>query len=87
MNNTGAPQGDKLGWMNPFDCNLTIHFFSSASSFMGILYGLLEIGGIPGSKSIINSMLQSSGIPGKSSRNTFEYSWTTLISFKEVPYT
>jgi hypothetical protein len=30
--------------MNPFDCNSAICFFSSTSSFTGILYGLLEIG-------------------------------------------
>jgi hypothetical protein len=83
----GAPQGNELGWMNPFDCNSAICLFSSASSFTDILYGLLEIGGIPGSISIINLMSRSGGIPGKSYGNMFGYSWTTLISSKELPCT
>jgi hypothetical protein len=74
MNNTGAPQGYELGRMNPFDCNYAICFFSSSSSFKGILYGLLEIGGVPGSSSIINLMSQSGGIPGNSFGNTSGYS-------------
>jgi hypothetical protein len=45
-----CPQGDKLGQTNPFDCNSTICFFNSASSFTSILYDLLEIGGVLGSK-------------------------------------
>jgi hypothetical protein len=73
-NNTGAPQGDELGWMNPFDCSYVVCFFSSASSFMGILYGLLEIGGAPGRSSIITSMSQSGSIPGNYFENTPGYS-------------
>jgi hypothetical protein len=87
MNNMGAPQGDKLGQMNPFDCSSAICFFSSASSFTGILYSLLEIGGVPGNSSIINSMSRSGGIYDNSSGNTSGYSLTTLISSKEVPCT
>jgi hypothetical protein len=44
---------------------------SSTNSFTSILYGLLEIGGVLGSNSIMNSMSRSSGIPDNSSRNTF----------------
>jgi hypothetical protein len=61
MNNMGAPQWDELGRMNPFDCNSVIYFFSSTSSFTGILYGLLERGSVLGSNSIINSMSRSGG--------------------------
>jgi hypothetical protein len=73
--------------MNPFYCNSAICFFGSTSSFTGILYGLLEIGGVPGSSSIINSMSRSGGIPGNSSGNTSGYSQAIPISFKEVPCT
>jgi hypothetical protein len=83
----GAPQGDELGRMNPLACSLDICFLSSTNSFTGILYGLIEIGGVLGSNSLRNSMSRSSGIPSNSSGNTFESSWTTLISSKEVPCT
>jgi hypothetical protein len=68
------PQGDELGHMNPLACNSAISFLSSANSFVSILYGLLEIGGVPGSNSIRNSMSRSGGIPDNSSGNTSKYS-------------
>jgi hypothetical protein len=83
MNNIGAPQGDELGRKNPFDCNSAICFFSSASSFTAILYDLIEIGGVLGSKSIINSMSRSGGVPGK-----FDYVGKlkkSLYGLKESP--
>jgi hypothetical protein len=35
--------------MNPLAYNSAICFLSFVNSFVGILYGLLEIGGVPGS--------------------------------------
>jgi hypothetical protein len=60
--------------MNPLAYSSAIFFLSSTNSFTGILYGLLEIGGVPGNNSIRNSILRSGGIPGKSSGNTSGYS-------------
>jgi hypothetical protein len=51
-----------------------ICFLSSTNSFTDILYGLLEIDGVPGSNSIRNYMSWFSGIPGNSSGNTSGYS-------------
>jgi hypothetical protein len=82
----GAPQGDELGHMNPLACSSAICFLSSTNSFTSILYGLLEIGGVPGNNSIRNYMSRSGGIPGNSSGNTFGYSQTTLISSKAVTF-
>src|SRR3954466_1481975 len=75
-NNTGAPQDEELGWMNPF-CNCSPScFLSSFSSSNDILYGLFAIGPDPGTKSIRNSKSLSGGIPGNSSGNTSGYSLT-----------
>src|SRR3954467_14652916 len=68
--NTGAPQDEELGWINPF-CNCSPRcFLSSFNSSTDILYGLLAIGPDPGTKSIRNSTSLSGGIPGNSSGNT-----------------
>src|SRR3954465_14054253 len=75
-NNTGAPQDEELGWINPF-CNCSPScFLSSFSSSTDILYGLFAIGPEPGTKSIRNSTSLSGGIPGNSSGNTSGYSHT-----------
>src|SRR3954466_16166254 len=75
-NNTGAPQDEELGWINPF-CNCSPScFLSSFSSSTDILYGLFAIGPAPGSKSIRNSTSLSGGISGNSSGNTSGYSLT-----------
>src|SRR3954464_12441609 len=75
-NNTGAPQDEELGCINPF-CNCSPNcFLSSFSSSTDILYGLLAIGPEPGTKSIRNSTSLSGGIPGNSSGNTSGYSHT-----------
>src|SRR3954468_25060080 len=75
-NNTGAPQDEELGCINPF-CNCSpSYFLSSFNSSTDILYGLLAIGLEPGTKSIRNSTSLSGGIPGNSSRNTSGYSLT-----------
>nr|BAD26440.1 unknown protein [Oryza sativa Japonica Group] len=81
-NNTGAPQGDELGRTNPFSCNSLICFLSSSNSLTGIRYGLLDMGVVPGIRSIVNSMSRSSGIPGKSSGNTSGNRYTTGIPFR-----
>jgi hypothetical protein len=72
--------------MNPLAYSLAICFLSSANSFTGILYGLLEIGGVVGNNSIRNSMSRSGGITGNSSGNTSGYSQTTLISSKVITF-
>jgi energy-converting hydrogenase Eha subunit B len=59
--------------MNPLACSSVICFLSFANSFMCILYGLLEICGVPGSNSIRNSMSRSGGVPSESSGNTSGY--------------
>jgi hypothetical protein len=66
--------------MNPFFCSLASYFFNSANSLAGIRYGLFDIGAIPGTSSMINLILWSKGIPGRSSGNTSGNSRTTLIS-------
>ena len=58
--------------MNPLPYNSLICFLSSSSSLTPILYGLLAMGAVPGSNSIINSMSRSGGIPGYSSRKHLE---------------
>jgi uncharacterized membrane protein YfcA len=60
--------------MNPLAYSSAICFLSSTNSFTGILYGLFEIGGVPGNNSIMNSMSQFGGILGKSFGNTSGYS-------------
>jgi hypothetical protein len=67
MKRTGAPHGDELGWINPLAYNSAICFLSSTSSFIGILYDLFEIGGVPGNNSLMNSISQLGGRPGNSS--------------------
>jgi hypothetical protein len=60
--------------MNSLAYSSDICFLSSTNSFMGIPYGLLEIGGVPGSNSIRNYMSRFGGIPSNSSGNTSGYS-------------
>jgi hypothetical protein len=78
---------DELGWINPFACNSAICFFSSTSSFIGILYGHIKIGGLIGNNSMMNSMSQWAGIPSNSLGKTSRKSQTILISSKDVPLT
>jgi hypothetical protein len=47
----------------------------------------MEIGGVSGSKSMMNLMSRSSDLPHKSSGNTSRYPQTTQISSKEFPCT
>jgi hypothetical protein len=66
--------------MNPFSSRSCNWVLSSASSFVGIRYDLLEMGAVPGFNSITNSTFLSGGNPGKSSGKTSGNSHTTGIS-------
>jgi hypothetical protein len=77
----GQPQGDELGWMNPFSSRSCNWVLSSANSFGGIRYDLLETGAIPGFNSIKNSTSLSGGNPGRSSGKSSRNSHTTGISW------
>src|ERR1043165_3644407 len=66
--------------MNPSFSNCVSCFFSSINSSGHILYGCLEIGCVPGSSSITNSIARTGGIPGNSSGKTSGNSQTTLTS-------
>jgi hypothetical protein len=70
MKRTGAPHGGELGRINPLACNSDIYIFNSTSSFKGILYGLVKIGGVPGNNLMMNLISQLGGIPGNSSKKT-----------------
>ena len=77
---TGQAQGEELGRMKPLFKASSNCFLSSASSRGAILYGLLAIGTVPGTRSITNSTSLSSGIPGSSSGKTSGKSRTTGMS-------
>jgi hypothetical protein len=77
----GEPQGDELGRMNPFSSRSCNWVLSSANSFGGIRYDLLEIGVVLGFNSITNSTSLSGGNPGRSSGKTSRNSHTTGISW------
>jgi hypothetical protein len=79
QNKIGAPQGEELGRMYPVSCNFVSCFLSSFDYSTDILYGLLEIGAVPGKRSIINSTSLSNGIQGNSSRKTSGKSLTTRM--------
>jgi hypothetical protein len=65
--------------MNPLSSNSCNCFFSSTNSAGGILYGLLEMGVVPGYNSMANSISLSGGIPSNSFGKTSGYSQTTGI--------
>jgi hypothetical protein len=77
----GQPHGDELGRINPFSSRSCNWVLSSASSFGGIWYDLLEIGAVPGFNSITNSTSLSGGSPGKSSGKMSGNSHTIGISW------
>src|SRR3954470_18314227 len=79
-NRTGQPHGDELGRMKPFSNKSSSWVLSSANSRGAILYGRLEIGTVPGTRSTMNSTHLSGGTPGSSSGKTFGKSRTTGIS-------
>jgi hypothetical protein len=82
MNKARYPQGEVLGKMNPLYSRYCNCFFNSASSTGGILYGLFEIGAVPGCNSVANSMSWSGGILGNLSGKAFVYPQTTGIFLK-----
>ncbi|KAJ0715028.1 hypothetical protein HanPI659440_Chr13g0496361 [Helianthus annuus] len=69
-NNTGAPQGDTLGLMNPLSSRSWIWDINSCNSDGASRYGAFATGFAPGINSIPNSTFRSGGIPGKSSGKT-----------------
>jgi hypothetical protein len=60
-------------------CNSGNCFLSSFYSSTDILYGLFEMGAVPGKRSITNSTSLSGGIPGNSSGKTSRKSLTTRM--------
>ena len=78
-NSTGAPQGEKLGLMNPLSnrsCNCAFSSFNSAGA---IRYGAMDMGFIPGMSSMLNFTFLSSGKPDNSPENTSTNFFTTGI--------
>src|ERR1041385_5795572 len=66
--------------MSPSFSSFTSCSFNSISSSGHILYGCRDIGCVPGSSSITNSIACTGGIPGNSSGKTSGNSRTTLTS-------
>src|SRR4051812_24191052 len=66
--------------MSPSFSSFTCCSFNSISSSGHILYGCRDIGCVPGSSSITNSIARTGGIPGNSSGKTSGKSETTLTS-------
>src|SRR3954469_36974 len=79
-NRTGAPHGETLGWMKCLARSSSSWRFSSLSSIGDILYGVMETGAVPGTRSIENSASLSGGREVISSGKTSENSHTTGIS-------
>ena len=69
-NRTGVPQGETLGLIKPLSNNSSSWTFNYLSSIGTILYGVLEIGVVVGTKSIVNSTSLFGGKLDKSSRKT-----------------
>ncbi|BAT79357.1 hypothetical protein VIGAN_02223100, partial [Vigna angularis var. angularis] len=67
------------GRINFFSNRSSICFFNSASSAGAILYGAIETGPAPGTRSIVKSISRLGGKPGTSSGKTSTYSSTTGI--------
>jgi hypothetical protein len=69
-------------------CNSVNYFLSSFNSSTDILYGRLEVGVVPGKRSLTNSTSLSGGIPGNSSGKTFGKSLNTrMLSPTNFPST
>jgi hypothetical protein len=87
-NRTGAPQGEELRRIYPASYNSINCFLSSFSSSTDILYNRLEIGTVPGKRSMTNSTSLSGGIPDNSSGKTPGKSLTTqMLSPTNFPST
>jgi hypothetical protein len=63
--------------MYPASCNSVNCFLSSFNSSTDILFGLFEMGAVPGKRSMTNSTSLSGGIPGNSLGKTSGKSLTT----------
>ncbi|KAI3740182.1 hypothetical protein L2E82_30604 [Cichorium intybus] len=79
-NKTGAPQGEKLGLMNPLLSSSFSWLDNSCISAGANRYGAFATGVAPGIKSILNSTCHAGGTPGRSSGNTSGKSQTSGIS-------
>ena len=78
-NNTGAPQGEVLGLMNPLSSRSCNYAFSSFNSAGAIQYGDIDMGFVPGTSSMLNSTFLLGGKPSSSPRNISANSFTTGI--------
>jgi hypothetical protein len=65
--------------MYPASCNSVKYFLSFLNSSTDILYGLFEMGAVPGKRSMTNSTSLSGGILGNSSGKTSGRSLTTQM--------
>ena len=83
-NRTGAPQGEKLGLMNPL-LNSSFSWLDSSCISVGVRrYGALATGVAMGIRSIWKSTCRAGGTPGRSSGNKSEKLQTfgmSLMSF------
>ena len=90
-NKTCAPQGEKLGLMNPFPNNSFSWLDNSCISVGAKRYGDLATGVAPGIKSILNSTWHSGGNPRRSSGNTsgsyrlWEHLWCLSLLVSHPP--
>ena len=80
----GAPYAELLGLMNylansSYSCDENSFISGGANR-----YGALATGAAPGTRSILNSICFSGGIPGSSSGNTSANSLTTGTSETEI---
>ena len=76
MKSTGAPQGDTLGWLYLFFNNSYNWIYNSFNLGVPILYGALEIGEAPNTKTIEKSISLFGGNPSTFG-NTSTNSWST----------
>ena len=68
-NRTGFPYSDALSHMNPFSKSSSICLLSSVNSRGDIRYGAMDIGPVPGTNSMVNSISLLGGNSGISSGN------------------
>src|SRR3954471_16813566 len=76
-NQTGAPHGKTLGLTKCFASNSSNCFFSSTNSDADILYGAIDTGLVPGTRSMENSTSLFGSTSENSSGNTSGNSRTT----------
>ena len=76
-NRTGVPHGEVLGLMNPLSSSLCSWTLSSCNSTGAILFGVIEMGEVPGCNLIPKSTTHYGGNPGSSFGKTSSYSQTS----------